>query len=115
MKADKPTYEKLEQRVKELEKEAAERKRAEDALRESEERLQIVLDTIQAGIVVIDPEAHVIVGVNAAAGKMVGASMKRILGSGCHKYICPIYSVMEKLITFFALTGRSFPFWLENA
>ncbi len=89
MKADKPTYEELEQRVKELEKEAATRKQAEDALRESEERLQIVLDTIQAGIVVIDPEAHVIVGVNAAAGKMVGASMKVILGSGCHKYICP--------------------------
>jgi PAS domain S-box-containing protein len=89
VKADKPTYEELEQRVKELEKEAAERKRAEVALRESEERLQIVLDTIQAGIVVIDPEAHVIVGVNAAAGKMVGASMKLILGSGCHKYICP--------------------------
>ena len=89
MKADKPTYEELEQRVKELEKEAAERKRAEVALRESEERLQIVLDTIQAGIVVIDPEAHVIVGVNAAAGKMVGASMQLILGSGCHKYICP--------------------------
>jgi PAS domain S-box-containing protein len=89
VKADKPTYEELEQRVKELEKEAAERKSAEVALRESEERLQIVLDTIQAGIVVIDPEAHVIVGVNAAAGKMVGASMKLILGSGCHKYICP--------------------------
>ena len=89
MKADKPTYEELEQRVKELEKEDAERKSAEVALRESEERLQIVLDTIQAGIVVIDPEAHVIVGVNAAAGKMVGASMKLILGSGCHNYICP--------------------------
>ena len=28
--ADKPTYEELEQRVKELEKEAVERKRAED-------------------------------------------------------------------------------------
>ena len=34
----KPSYEELEQRVKELEKEAAMYKQAEDALRESEER-----------------------------------------------------------------------------
>ncbi len=37
--AKKPTYEELVQRVKELEKEAVERKRAEEAMRESEERL----------------------------------------------------------------------------
>jgi PAS domain S-box-containing protein len=83
------TYEELSERVKELEKEAAERSRAEEALRESEVRLKTVLDTIQAGIVVIDPERHVIVGVNAAAGRMVGAPREDILGSPCHKYICP--------------------------
>jgi len=84
-----PTYQGLEQRVKELEKEAAERSLAEEALRESEVRLKAVLDTIQAGIVVIDPETHTIVGVNAAAGKMFGAPREQILGSVCHKYICP--------------------------
>jgi len=52
-------------------------------------RLKSVLDTIQAGIVVIDPETHVIVGVNAAAGKMVGAPREQILGSVCQKHICP--------------------------
>lgn len=85
----KSTYEKLKQKVNELEKEAAERRRAEAALRESEVRLKTVLDIIQAGIVVIDPETHIIVGVNAAAGKMVGAPREQILGSVCHKYICP--------------------------
>jgi len=70
-------------------REIAERRRAEEALRESEVRLNTVLDTIQAGIVVIDPETHIIVGVNAAAGKMVGAPGKQILGSVCHKYVCP--------------------------
>jgi PAS domain S-box-containing protein len=83
------TYEELRHRVKELEKEAAERRRAEEALRESEVRLKTVLDTIQAGIVVIDPKTHVIVGVNAAAGKMVGAPREEILGSLCQEYICP--------------------------
>jgi len=37
----KPTYKDLEQRVKELEDEAFERKRAEEALRESEEKLNL--------------------------------------------------------------------------
>jgi PAS domain-containing protein len=69
----KSTHEELIQRVKELEKEAAERRRAEEALGESEVRLKTVLDTIQAGIVVIDPKKHIIVGVNAAAGNMVGS------------------------------------------
>lgn len=36
----KPTYEEFEQRVKELEKEAVERKRAEEALREKEEGMK---------------------------------------------------------------------------
>ena len=60
------THHELEQRVKELEKEATERRRVEEALRESEIRLKTVLDTIQAGIVVINPNTHAIVGVNAA-------------------------------------------------
>jgi PAS domain S-box-containing protein len=83
------THHELEQKVKELEKEATERRRVEEALRESEIRLKTVLDTIQAGIVVIDPETHTIVGVNAAAGKMFGAPREQILGSVCHRYICP--------------------------
>lgn len=84
-----PTYQELEEKVRELEKEAAERRTAEKALRENEIRLKVVLDTIQAGIVVIDPETHTIVGVNAAAGKMFGAPREEILGSVCHEYICP--------------------------
>ena len=84
-----PTYQELEEKVEELEKEAVERRRVEDALRENEVRLKAVLDTVQAGIVVIDPENHTIVGVNAAAGKMFGAPREQILGSVCHKYICP--------------------------
>ena len=71
--AIKPTYEELERRVKELERQTDRRKRVEDALRESEERLNTVLDTNQAGIVVIEPETRIIVGVNAASADIVGA------------------------------------------
>jgi PAS domain-containing protein len=50
----KPTYEELEQRVKELEKEAVERNRAETAIREKENFLEIVFNAIQDGISVRD-------------------------------------------------------------
>jgi len=88
-KAHDALEERVDGRTAELKQEAAERSRAEKELRESEVRLKTVLDSIQAGIVVIDPESHIIVGVNAAAGKMVGAAREQILGSVCHKYICP--------------------------
>jgi PAS domain S-box-containing protein len=79
----------LVQKVEALEREARERRRVEEALRESEIRLKTVLDTVQAGIVVVDPETLLIVGVNAAAGRMIGAPREQILGSDCHRYICP--------------------------
>ncbi|MEW6327780.1 MAG: PAS domain S-box protein [Thermodesulfobacteriota bacterium] len=41
----KPTYEELKQRVRELEKEAVERKRAEEALRRSEQRFKDLIET----------------------------------------------------------------------
>jgi PAS domain S-box-containing protein len=78
----------LEKRVRRLEEEAAGRRKAEAALRESEVRLKTVLDTIQAGIVVIDPKTHIIVGVNAAAGNLFGAPREEILGRVCHNSIC---------------------------
>jgi PAS domain-containing protein len=46
----KPTYEELEQRVKELEKEAINAKKAEEALRESEERYRSLIENIPIGV-----------------------------------------------------------------
>ena len=95
-KARDELEERVEERTAELSRtnvlskqKIAELRQVEEALRDSEVRLKTVLDTIQAGIVVIDPATHIIVGVNAAAGKMVGAPGEQILGSVCHKYICP--------------------------
>ncbi|MBW1706037.1 MAG: response regulator [Deltaproteobacteria bacterium] len=92
--AKKPTYEELEKKVRELEKKASKykqedaRKQAEEALRENGERLNIILDSIQAGIVIIDAETHKIVDANRAAIKMIGAPKEEIIGRVCHKYIC---------------------------
>jgi PAS domain S-box-containing protein len=66
-----------------------ERVRGEEALRESEEQLQTVLDSVQTGIVVIDAETHVIADANPIAIEMFGIPREQIIGSVCHDYICP--------------------------
>jgi PAS domain S-box-containing protein len=64
-------------------------KRVEEALRESEARLRIILESVQTGIVIIDPKTHRIIDANSVAVKLIGAPKEQIIGSGCHRYICP--------------------------
>ncbi|MBE9582792.1 MAG: PAS domain S-box protein, partial [Proteobacteria bacterium] len=54
--AKKPTYEELERKFKELEKAVIERKRAEDALRESEELFRTVVETAPSLLQICDAE-----------------------------------------------------------
>jgi len=65
------------------------RKLSETMLKESEERLKIVLDSIDAGVIIIDPENHTIVDVNQSAIDLSGASKDQIVGHECHQFICP--------------------------
>lgn len=44
---------------------------------------------VQAGILVIDAEAHTIVDVNPWALKMIGAEREEVIGSVCHQFVCP--------------------------
>jgi two-component system cell cycle sensor histidine kinase/response regulator CckA len=64
-------------------------KQTEEALRESESRLRIILESIPTGILIIDPVTHVIVDVNPTATMLIGAPKEEIVNSICHKYICP--------------------------
>ena len=66
-----------------------EREQAEGALRENEVRLRKILDTLQAGVVVVDADTHEILDVNPAALQMIGAERDTVLGHICHKFICP--------------------------
>jgi PAS domain S-box-containing protein len=56
---------------------------------ESQQYLATILATVQVGIVVIDAESHTIVEANPKAVELIDASREEILGSICHKYICP--------------------------
>ncbi|MEJ5311892.1 MAG: GAF domain-containing protein [Anaerolineae bacterium] len=67
----------------------AQRKAAEEAIRESEERLRLILDSVLAGVVVIDPLSHTITDINQAAATLIGAPREEIIGAICHRYICP--------------------------
>jgi len=77
------------QEMRKSNREIDERKRAEEAVRESEGRLKTIWESTQVGILVIDPENHIIVDANSAAAKMIGAPKNQIVGKVCHKYVCP--------------------------
>ncbi len=59
------------------------------ALRESEAMLKTILDSVQVGVTVIDRESHQIIDVNPKALAMIGAQSHDIIGSNCHRFICP--------------------------
>ena len=48
-----------------------------------------ILESVQAGILLIDPTTHKIVDVNTTAAHLFGASKEAIIGSVCHRFICP--------------------------
>jgi PAS domain S-box-containing protein len=70
-------------------KQIVEHKQVEKAQRESEERLNTLLNAIPTGIVLVDTETHEITDVNPVALEMIGAPLEEIVGSKCHHYICP--------------------------
>ena len=68
---------------------AVQKRGAEAALKESEERLRTIVDSIQVGIVTVDAKTHQILNVNPKAAVMIGKTNHEIIGSVCHQFICP--------------------------
>jgi len=64
-------------------------KQTRDALAESEARLRTLIESIGAGVLVVDPASHLITDVNPAAAAMIGAPRDEIVGKVCHRFICP--------------------------
>jgi PAS domain S-box-containing protein len=48
-----------------------------------------IFDAVQTGLLLIDPDTHVILDANTSAVAMIGDDKKKVVGSVCHKYICP--------------------------
>jgi two-component system sensor kinase FixL len=69
--------------------EPGDRTHVERSLRESEHRLHDVLDSILAGVLIIDGQTHRIVDVNPSAVEMIGVPKDQIVGRLCHHFVCP--------------------------
>ncbi len=66
----------------------ADRKEAEESLRQSESRLSKILSSIQAGVLLIDPETRTIMDSNTEACRLIGLEKEQIVGRVCHDFIC---------------------------
>ncbi|MGA3049296.1 MAG: PAS domain S-box protein [Terracidiphilus sp.] len=61
----------------------------DDTVNESQDRLRALFEGVQTGIFIIDPLTHMLVDTNSVAAKMVGIPRDKIVGSLCHKFVCP--------------------------
>jgi PAS domain S-box-containing protein len=77
---DKPTYEELEQKIKELQKDALERKRGEEALQESEEKFRLAFENALDAIYWANPEIGLITDCNKAAETLLEKRRDEIIG-----------------------------------
>ncbi|AGW14343.1 CHASE4 domain-containing protein [Megalodesulfovibrio gigas] len=60
-----------------------------ESLKEQEVFLATVLDSLQAGILQLDPQTHLILDANAFAEKVLGRSREELRGRLCHGFLCP--------------------------
>ncbi|UCD87080.1 MAG: PAS domain S-box protein [Desulfobacterales bacterium] len=79
MMADKPSYKELEKRVKVLEAEAGELKRAMDSMQESEEYYCRLVDTMNDGVCIQDKDGKIIY-ISDNACDMLGYSKDEFIG-----------------------------------
>lgn len=61
----------------------------DDTLQERENYLKIIFNSVQTGLLIIDPKTHTIFDVNPTAAKMIGTDKSKIIGSICHQFVCP--------------------------
>ncbi len=50
---------------------------------------QEALDSIDAGVVIVEPHTHIIERINATGSRLIGLPADQIVGRHCHCFICP--------------------------
>lgn len=81
-----PTYKELEERVKELEKESLEFRRAEEATRESEKRYRILVETMDEGLGILG-ENGLFTYVNNKVCELLGYERNELIGYSPGKFL----------------------------
>ncbi|QTA78918.1 Two component system response regulator/histidine kinase [Desulfonema limicola] len=70
-----------------LHQEIQERRQAEILAKENEDYLKTIMSTIQAGVLIVDPENRIIFDANPCASKMIGCSIENLKGSSYNNYV----------------------------
>ncbi|OQX81249.1 MAG: hypothetical protein B6D64_02220 [Bacteroidetes bacterium 4484_276] len=65
-------------------------KKTQEKMAAEEKKLSTIMNSVQAGIVLIDEKTHTFIDVNPKAAEMFGASKENIIGKDCHQHICPV-------------------------
>ena len=99
--AEKPTYEELKRRVKELENKAFERRKAEEALRESVERYRTLVESTSDAVLMLDIE-RIIVSCNPSFLDLFGYGREEVEGKS-------VRIVHQSDESFHALGERLYP------
>lgn len=63
--------------------------REKELLSESEGKLKVIFNSIQTGIVIVDPVTHNIIEANPVAIQLIGLPAEEVIGKVCHNFICP--------------------------
>ncbi len=66
-----------------------ERKKTEDALRESESIQRLLLSNLPVGVIIVDPLTRCIEQVNEQMASLYGAPSSSLVGQRCHALLCP--------------------------
>jgi len=62
---------------------------AEKQLKNQHKYMSVIMESVQAGILLIDAKTHEISDANAYAIEKIGLSKDEILGQKCHNFVCP--------------------------
>lgn len=57
-------------------------------LRSSERNLQLLLESLQAGVIIISKKNHIVKFINKEALYILGTKVEDVIGQECHNYIC---------------------------
>jgi PAS domain S-box-containing protein len=110
--ADKLSYEELEQRVRQLDKEVAELKRCEEGLRASEEKWRSLFKSAPDQIITVDREG-IITDINQA---VAGLEVEKVVGTSHYDYALPEYhKVMKESVEEVFETGKGVSYEIAGA
>ncbi|MEI6148569.1 MAG: ATP-binding protein [bacterium] len=62
---------------------------AATAIRESEARLTLLLDSMPVGVMLVDQKTRLIQDMNPTGARIIGTAPQHVIGHECHQFVCP--------------------------